>query len=236
MTWALLSSVFLAALVSGGHCALMCGGIAAAVETRAPLVPRAALLRGQLSMHTGRVASYVLLGALAGALGQLFWAQSWLPIQRGLWVLAGVLLLMQAVWLLRSRRRSVIEQWFAARAAKLWQALAGRLRGSDDSGLRGRFVTGAAWGLVPCGLIYGVLPIAMLAGDARYGALVMLAFGLGTLPNLMLISALSGRLAQWGHRPWAKWLAAAVMGATAGVVLYRALTMGDSLAKGLCLG
>src|SRR6185369_13564547 len=48
-----------------------------------------------------------------------------------------------------------------------------------------RFAIGTIWGLVPCGLVYGVLPIATFAGGAMEGALVMLAFGLGTLPNLL---------------------------------------------------
>lgn len=236
MTFALLISVFLGALVSGAHCALMCGGIAAAVERVQPLFSKTELARRQLMMHAGRIAMYVSLGALAGLLGQLFWRQSWLPIQRGLFVLAGVMLLLQALRLIRVKANSRIEQWFATRTGTLWQGLVGALRGqANGSGLLARFVTGALWGLVPCGLIYGVLPLAMLSGNAASGALVMLSFGLGTLPNLLLISALSARLAQWGHRPWARWVAAAVMGGTAVAVLYRAATLGDGALRGLCL-
>lgn len=44
---------------------------------------------------------------------------------------------------------------------------------------------GTIWGLVPCGLVYAVLPIALFAGGALQGAAVMLTFGLGTLPNLL---------------------------------------------------
>ena len=229
-------SVLLGALVSGAHCALMCGGIATAIEGVAPLLPRREIVRRQLMMHLGRVAMYVALGALAGWLGQMFWRQQWLPIQRGLFALAGVMLLLQAMWLVRTRGRSVMGQWIAARTAGLWRRLAGRLRGDAQiNGMCARFAMGAVWGLVPCGLIYGVLPIAMLAGDAATGAGVMLAFGLGTLPNLMLISALSARLAQWGHRPWARWVAAAVMGGTAAVVLYRAVMLADgAFAGGVC--
>ena len=48
-----------------------------------------------------------------------------------------------------------------------------------------RFVVGMFWGLVPCALVYGVLPVALFAGGPVEGAAVMLAFGLGTLPNLV---------------------------------------------------
>ena len=44
---------------------------------------------------------------------------------------------------------------------------------------------GMVWGLVPCGMVYGVLALALLAGDALNGAALALAFGLGTLPNLL---------------------------------------------------
>ncbi|HEY3532205.1 MAG TPA: sulfite exporter TauE/SafE family protein, partial [Casimicrobiaceae bacterium] len=51
-------------------------------------------------------------------------------------------------------------------------------------GATGRVTMGLAWGLMPCALVYTVLPLALLAGGPAQGALVMLAFGLGTLPNL----------------------------------------------------
>ena len=45
---------------------------------------------------------------------------------------------------------------------------------------------GMLWGLTPCALVYSVLPLALLAGGALQGALVMLAFGIATLPNLVV--------------------------------------------------
>ena len=52
-------------------------------------------------------------------------------------------------------------------------------------GIASRFALGALWGLTPCALVYGVLPLALLSGGAWQGALIMLAFGVGTLPNLL---------------------------------------------------
>jgi hypothetical protein len=45
---------------------------------------------------------------------------------------------------------------------------------------------GLLWGWLPCGLVYAVLGTALLTGSALDGAAVMLAFGLGTVPNLVL--------------------------------------------------
>ena len=47
-----------------------------------------------------------------------------------------------------------------------------------------RFVLGLIWGTMPCAPVYGVLPLALISGSAQDGALIMLAFGIGTLPNL----------------------------------------------------
>jgi sulfite exporter TauE/SafE len=53
---------------------------------------------------------------------------------------------------------------------------------------------GLAWGWIPCGMVYAALPLALVAGGPAQGALVMLAFGLGTLPNLVLVDVAATRL------------------------------------------
>ncbi len=50
------------------------------------------------------------------------------------------------------------------------------------------------WGFLPCGLVYSVLATALVTGSASRGAMLMLAFGLGTLPNLLLAGMLLKRL------------------------------------------
>lgn len=238
MSFALIFGIFLSALVSGWHCALMCGGIAAAIESPAPLLPRAALLRSQLMMHLGRVTAYTLLGALAGFMGQFAWRFSTLPVQRVLLAGAALLVLSQALRLFMigspaggvRLKNSVAGLWVRA-AGELQK----RLASADLQSSQARLAVGLMWGLVPCGLVYAVLPIALLAGNAASGALVMLAFGLGTLPNLMLLSRFSAHLAQWGHRPWARRLAAGLMGAAGAFAFYRAVSLPDGLWRaGLC--
>jgi sulfite exporter TauE/SafE len=76
---------------------------------------------------------------------------------------------------------------------------------------------GLAWGWIPCGMVYAALPLALVAGGPVQGALVMLAFGLGTLPNLLLVDVaatrLSGRANGRGIAalPWLRVLAGAVI-------------------------
>lgn len=242
MTIALLLAVFLGALVSGWHCALMCGGIAVAIENPARVVSRKRLMLEQLVMHLGRIATYTLLGGLAGLIGARLWQQDWLPIQRLMFAVAACLLLLQAYLLSRGRnlKQARWEVWLSARTAKLWQKLSQKLVESGRTGSltyswRGRLAAGAVWGLVPCGLIYSVLPLALLSGSGWAGAALMLAFGLGTLPNLLLISGFSARLAEMGHRPWARYAAASLMAATGGYGLYLAATLSDAMLRaGFC--
>jgi len=59
------------------------------------------------------------------------------------------------------------------------------------------FVVGGIWGWLPCGLVYSVIVWALSAGSAADGALLMGAFALGTLPNLMLMGLFAARLARF---------------------------------------
>lgn len=243
MTIAFILSIFFAALVSGWHCVLMCGGIATAVESPVRIVNYRQLAFEQMLMHSGRLGIYTILGAFAGWSGATIWQQSLLPVQRSMYALAAVLLLIQAGLLSRGKVATPgrLEVWVSARTARLWQFVT-RMMIKQRDGVSGhyhwygRLLAGAVWGLVPCGLIYSVLPYAFLSGNAQSGALVMLAFGLGTLPNLMLISGFSARLASLGHSNKARYLAALLMVATGVFGLYRALTLSDAMLRGgFCL-
>jgi sulfite exporter TauE/SafE len=88
------------------------------------------------------------------------------------------------------------------------------------------------WGITPCALVYGVLPVAMLAGSALDGALVMLAFGLGTLPNLLLAAVVLHRGQRWFDGAVARHAAGLVVAAFGIAGLYRALFVPEALAHG----
>lgn len=99
-----------------------------------------------------------------------------------------------------------------------------------------RYAIGLAWGLVPCGMVYAALALALLAGNAASGALVMMAFGLGTLPNLIVLSGLSGWLRQQARRPRARVVAGLVIAAFGAAGVARAILLPDVLAAhGFCL-
>ncbi|SPA50100.1 sulfite exporter TauE/SafE family protein [Cupriavidus taiwanensis] len=250
MTFGVLISVFLLALLGGVHCAAMCGGVALAVEQRrgkaAPVTlvrSRTAWLGELLLMHFGRITTYMLLGAALGAAGATAWKQDYLPVQRWLFG-AGSLMLLWSGWrLLRGSTFTV--NWLERLAARAGPAVAGRLGGLAGAlpafvrtrgGLARRYGVGLAWGLVPCGMVYGALTLALLAGNAGSGALVMGVFGLGTLPNLLVLSGLSGYLRLWSRRPVVRLGAGLAVMAFGCLGVARAVLLPHSLAEqGFCL-
>jgi sulfite exporter TauE/SafE len=63
---------------------------------------------------------------------------------------------------------------------------------------------GFVWAWIPCGLVYSVLIWSVSAGSAGRGALLMLAFGLGTLPNLVTMGMLAGAAARLSGLAWVR--------------------------------
>jgi len=63
------------------------------------------------------------------------------------------------------------------------------------------FPLGLLWGWLPCGLVYSALVTALTSGSALRGAGLMLAFGAGTLPTLLLAGLLAVRLNEYLARP-----------------------------------
>lgn len=233
LTTSLLLAVFLGALVSGWHCALMCGGIAAAIERpgapETPLRPKSELFYLQVVMHFGRISTYILLGAIAGLMGVVVWQQNLLPIQRPLFAITSLILILMGWRLLRQGKSTGVlgGKWLSSKIAGYWAKHLGHMASGPS-----RWFSGMLWGLVPCGLVYSVLPLAFLSGDVATGAALMLAFGLGTLPNLLLISKFSAALTQFGHFVWVRYLAAALLFTAGGFGLYRAWVLPDALLKG----
>ena len=176
-----LAAVFLVGLLGGGHCVGMCGGIVSALSSQnaggKPLL--------HLAYSTGRIASYSVTGAIAGSIGGLGLLFSGvLPVQLALYVLANAMLLILGLYL---AGLSPLAGKFEAAGRYLWSRLQPLTRGLVPVNTVPRaLAVGALWGWIPCGLVYGVLATALLSGNAVRGAMVMLAFGLGTLPNLLL--------------------------------------------------
>jgi len=228
-----LISAMIAGLVGGLHCFAMCGGYLAAVAVppaAQPLVPARMLAIRQLVAHAGRLTTYAIGGAIAGGIGGAALSTEWTGVQRVLYALANALLLVLAVALARGRSPFAALEAGGLRLYRLVLPHVSRIVRSPRAA--SRFALGLLWGLTPCALVYGVLPLAMFAGSAADGALVMLAFGLGTLPNLALAGVSLGAFRRVLQRPGARRLAALVVAGFGVIGIYRVLFVTDVLAHG----
>ena len=185
MTLSLLVSAILMGLMGAGHCATMCGPITLALVTRQPERPRQ-----PLASHAGRIGMYALLGAIVAAFSAA--ATSFLRnevLQTAWLLLPNLLLLLSALYLLGFRQAYAPVESIGQR---VWRQLDGaRSWASARGGVNGDLLRGALWGLLPCGMIYSALALAVLAAHPLDGALVMAAFGASTLPVLLALGMLS---------------------------------------------
>lgn len=182
-----LVAVFLVGLLGGVHCAGMCGGIVSALTVQ--LSQHRTPWSIHLAYNLGRISSYMVAGAIIGAMGSLgLLLEHWLPAQMVLYVGANLMLIGLGLYLTGLTRTLA----FVERAGHwLWRRVQPWTRRFlPVKGVRQALPLGMLWGWLPCGLVYSVLAIALLSGSPLRGALIMLAFGLGTLPNLMLAGLL----------------------------------------------
>jgi uncharacterized protein len=175
-------SAFLVGLLGGGHCVGMCGGIVGAVTLSLPgQRPQFPFL---LAYNSGRIVSYTMAGVLAGLVGaSSLFLDHLLPIEKALYSLASIMLIVLGLYLaglwqgvlVLERAGGVLWQRLQPLSKKLLP-----LRSTPQA-----FLLGLLWGWLPCGLVYSVLVAALATGSALHGGLLMLAFGLGTLPALL---------------------------------------------------
>jgi sulfite exporter TauE/SafE len=198
-------------LFGGAHCAGMCGGIVTVLGARQRIIPilpagssppaaaATGSLRQPLAYNAGRIASYSIAGALAGAVGSAAWfGVNVLPAQQYAFAGANIVMIVLGLVLLAGASRLVGLERIGALAWRPIAPTAARLL--RVPGPRGALLAGLAWGWVPCGMVYGVLVAALVSGGATEGAALMLAFGLGTLPNLLALGWLVHRGASWLDR------------------------------------
>ncbi|MCE8004280.1 sulfite exporter TauE/SafE family protein [Billgrantia ethanolica] len=201
-----LLAAFVFGLLGGAHCIGMCGGIMSALTFAVPPSMRSpARLSGLLlGYNLGRILSYMAAGALVASLGTLV---ALTPAARaGLQALAAIMLILMALY---------IANWWKgllkveALGRHLWRYL-------EPFGKRlmpvvkvpQAIALGAVWGWLPCGLVYSMLAWSLATADPLFGASLMAAFGLGTLPSLLVTGFAARQLSALIRHPTTRALAA----------------------------
>jgi uncharacterized protein len=229
-----LGAALIAGLAGSGHCLGMCGGVAGALAMRGRKSGMTGVNNSQVAMalayNLARITSYALGGALAGLLGRtLLRAVDVAPLSIALRVAAGLIMLAAGGRLLFGWR---LLDPIEAAGARLWRRLAPLTnRGSRSDGLPGAIGLGLAWGWLPCGLTYSMLLLAATTASVTTGALVMAAFGVGTLPSMLTATLAFDRAAR-------ALAARASLRNVAGVLLvaFGAWTGGNALYHGIAHG
>jgi len=185
----------------------MCGGIVGALtlgvsendKKTSPLIIN-------LGYNLGRISGYIVAGAIVGFLGS------------SLVDLTGIQVAKQVLAVIASLFMIALGLYLAG----LWNGIAkiesmGAVLWKRIQPLTQRFIPvksfqqavplGFLWGWLPCGLVYTALIWTLSAGGAVEGALIMLAFGLGTLPNLLAMGVIATQLSKWIQNPKVRLLA-----------------------------
>ena len=207
-----MENMFYAALMIGllgsTHCVGMCGGIVGALSAGLkpdPARPISALAAYHLAYNAGRILSYTAAGAAIGLLGSqidMMNVSAALPIGR---LIAGLFMIALGLYLAGWWQAITLLEKGGAYVWR-WIEPLGRRFLPVRSPLHAAGL-GMIWGWLPCGLVYSTLVLAMSSMSASQGALIMLGFGLGTLPVLLTLGNLSGNLRALAQHPVARRIA-----------------------------
>ena len=186
-----LLAALLAGLLGSAHCLGMCAGISGLFAMHSSASGLRAQLPLAITYNLGRLVSYMVLGYAVAAVGSRF--VDVIPTLAGpVRLIAGVVIILIGLQIAFDLRPlAFLERMGGAvweRVAPLSRRLLPVTNAPRALGL------GLMWGLLPCGLVYSVLLVAASSGAAGNGAMIMLAFGIGTAPAMLLSGLGAARL------------------------------------------
>lgn len=144
-------------------------------------------------LNLGRISSYVVIGLLVGLVGQVgISLDDTRAVQNGLYIAANVLLLLLGLYLAGISTAATKIEGIGKPIWKRLNPLLNKLL--PIKSVPACFGVGVLWGWLPCGLVYSASLYALGSGNALHGGLYMLAFALGTLPNLLAMGIFAVQL------------------------------------------
>ena len=213
-------SAFLLGFWGSLHCVGMCGGIVGVLNNSLSEKTRTSSKRiwpFWLAYNTGRIFSYTIAGGIAAFIGSsLFmiinpdYAHQIGQLLSGLFLIAFGLYL--SGW------------WYGLSAlenkgAIVWKKISPLTkRFLPVENLYQALSLGVLWGWLPCGLVYSALVWMFTLQSTFQGMLYMLAFGLGTLPMLLLMGTAATKISQLAKNNLSRKLAGSI------VILFGAIT------------
>lgn len=193
----LLAAAFVTGLLGSAHCFGMCAGLSGLFAVNASV----ASLRPQIPMavayNTGRILSYALLGIVVASLGQTV-VKAIPNIAAPVRFASGLLIVIVGLQVAFNWRfLAPVEK----AGAKIWNHIAPAAKGLlPVTSMPKALGLGLLWGWLPCGLVYSVLLLAGTTANAVNGGLVMLAFGVGTMPAMIMTGISASKLSRFMSR------------------------------------
>jgi len=193
----LFGAAFATGLLGSAHCFGMCGGISGLFAVNASATSLRRDLPMAITYNVGRVISYIVLGATVALLGQSL-VDAIPRLTAPVRLLSGLLIVFVGLQVAFNwRALAPIEK----AGAGLWRRIAPAAKGLLPVTTVPRALgLGLLWGWLPCGLVYSVLLLAATTANAVTGGLVMLAFGLGTMPAMIATGLSASKLSAFMSR------------------------------------
>lgn len=172
-------SAIIMALAGSLHCAGMCGPLVLALPIQSN---RFSLIFGRILYNIGRVFTYTILGFLIGLAGSKFILFGY---QQTISIILGLMLILFAVLPEKYKKKFLSISFINKYISRITKNLGNRIRGGK---LYNMFIIGVLNGLLPCGFVYVALTAAAAMGSSFNSAIVMMGFGIGTIPIMFLTS------------------------------------------------
>lgn len=191
------SIILIAFLGSFGHCVGMCGGVVIAYSSTkiGTTWSKQKQMFSHLLYSFGRITTYMIFGAIVGTLGSIitfsYFTNGLLLLISGFVMVLVGFSLMGKLKFLTSLEHSISQQtWYKKSFKKL----------ISSNTLLSFYILGMLNGLLPCGFVYFFAITAASTASTYWGIIVMLVFGLSTLPALFSLGFFVGLFKQTAYR------------------------------------
>lgn len=193
----LLGAALITGLLGSAHCFGMCAGISGLFAVNASTASLRRDIPMAITYNVGRIVSYAILGALVAIVGQTL-VDSIPKLAAPVRLFSGLLIVIVGLQVAFNWRvLAPVEK----AGARIWNRIAPAAKGLlPVTSAPKALGLGLLWGWLPCGLVYSVLLLAATTTNVAAGALVMVSFGLGTMPAMVATGISASKLAAFMSR------------------------------------
>lgn len=177
----MIAAAFLLGFLGSLHCVGMCGPIIIMVNGNGDVGNR-------MVYHLGRISTYLVLGLAMAAIGESI---KWFGFQQWVSIVLGVIILLGLLFY-KNPERALFEKTGLSKITSLLRK--GYASLTNERSYSKQFVLGMLNGILPCGLVYAALAMVLTVDGFKQASLLILAFGVGTLPALLLVEELQKKI------------------------------------------